>query len=139
MLESCRILVGSSDRECCSDAVSGVLVVSDVGETALSVVPVMWEGVPSDSEGDLFCGTVVRFFLPKAQLRLCGKSGRHELRRNASKAPPCPERGLSTPLPQQSSSSTMEEGGLWSAQETMAIARMEQYVNNSDCIKIGYR
>ena len=38
--------------ECCSEAVSGVLVVSDVGETAPSVVPVMCEGAPSDSEWD---------------------------------------------------------------------------------------
>ena len=57
----------------CSVAVSGVVVVSDVGETAPSVVTV----------------------------------------RCRSRAP-------------------MEGGGPWSAQERMAIARMDQYVNNSD-------
>ena len=30
----------------------------------------------------------------------------------------------------------MEEGGPWSAQERATIARMEHYVNNSDCIKL---
>ena len=29
----------------------------------------------------------------------------------------------------------MEEGSPWSAQERTAVARMEQYVNNSDCFK----
>ena len=52
------------------------------------------------------------------------------------KAPPRPGRRMKTPLPQQSSFSSMEEGSLWSAQETTAIARMKQYVNNSDCIKL---
>ena len=52
------------------------------------------------------------------------------------KAPPYTKRRMRTPLPQQSSSSTMEEGSPWSAQERTAIARMEQYVNNSDCIKV---
>ena len=46
--------------------------------------------------------------------------------------PPCPERRIRTPLPQQSSSSTREEESQRSAQERAAIARMEQYVNNSD-------
>ena len=31
---------------------------------------------------------------------------------------------------------TIEEGGPWSAQERTAIARMEQYVNNSECFKL---
>ena len=38
--------------ECGSVAVSGVLVVSDVGESASSVVTVLCEGVPSDAEWD---------------------------------------------------------------------------------------
>ena len=38
--------------ECGSVAVSGVPVVTDVGETAPSDVSVMCEGVPSDSEWD---------------------------------------------------------------------------------------
>ena len=46
------------------------------------------------------------------------------------KAPPCPKRRKRTPLPKQSSFSSMEEGSPWSAQERTAIARMEQYVNN---------
>ena len=49
-----------------------------------------------------------------------------------ARAPPCPERRMRTPLPQQSSSSTREEESRWSAQERTAIARMEQYVNNSE-------
>ena len=52
------------------------------------------------------------------------------------KAPPCPERRMRTPLPQQSSFSSMEEGRPWSAQERTAVAKMEQHVNNSDCIKL---
>ena len=52
------------------------------------------------------------------------------------KAPPCPERRMRTPLPQQSSSSTREEESQCSAQERTASARMEQYVNNSECIQL---
>ena len=51
------------------------------------------------------------------------------------KAPPCSERRMRTPLPQQSSSSTTEEESPWSAGERTAIARMEQCVNNSECIQ----
>ena len=43
-----------------------------------------------------------------------------------------------TPLPQQSSFSSMEEGSLWSAQESTAIGRMEQYADNSE-VNIGDR
>ena len=53
-----------------------------------------------------------------------------------AKAPPCPERRMRMPLPQQSSSSTMEEESPWSARERTAMARMEQYVNNSECIHL---
>ena len=52
------------------------------------------------------------------------------------KAPPCPKRRMRTPLPQQSSFSSMEEGSPCNAQERTAIAKMEQYVNNSDCVKM---
>ena len=37
-----------------------------------------------------------------------------------AKAPPCPERRMRTPLPQQSSSSTREEGSQWISQERAA-------------------
>ena len=50
---------------------------------------------------------------------------------------PCSTRRMRTPLPQQSSSSIMEEESLWSARERMAMARMEQHVNNSECIQLG--
>ena len=53
----------------------------------------------------------------------CGRPGRHELRRNASKA--------SRSLPHKSSFSSMEQ-----ALRREAIARMEQYVNNSDVLKL---
>ena len=69
--------------ECGSVAVSGVPVVSDVGETAPSVVTVMCGGVLSDSEWD-FVEPQSCSFSKKAQLRMCGKSGRHESRRNDS-------------------------------------------------------
>ena len=52
------------------------------------------------------------------------------------KAPPCPERRMRTPLPQQSSSSTREEESQWNAQERTAIVRMEQFVNYSECLKV---
>ena len=41
-----------------------------------------------------------------------------------------------TPLPQQSSFSSLEEGSPWSAQERTAIAGMDQYVNNSERKKL---
>ena len=43
---------------------------------------------------------------------------------------------MRTQLPRQSSPSTMEEVSPWSARERAAVARMEQYVNNSECIKL---
>ena len=52
------------------------------------------------------------------------------------KVPPCPDRRMRTPLPQQSSSSTREEESQWNAQERTAIVRMEQFVNNSECSKV---
>ena len=52
------------------------------------------------------------------------------------KALPCPERMMKTPLPEQSSFSSMLEGSPWSAQERTTVARIEQYVNNSDCRKL---
>ena len=47
-----------------------------------------------------------------------------------------PKRRMRTPLPQQSSVSSMEEGSPWGARERTAIARMEQYANNSYCIRL---
>ena len=56
------------------------------------------------------------------------------------KGPPYPKRRMMTPSPQRSSVSSVEEGSPWSAQKKRrAIARMEQYVNNSECIKKGAR
>ena len=52
------------------------------------------------------------------------------------KAPLCPERRMRTPVPQQSSLSSTEEGSPWSAQERTTVAKLEQYVNNCDCIKL---
>ena len=63
-------------------------VVPDVGVSALSVVIVVCEGVPSDSEWD-FCGTAVLFFFQEAYFRLCGRAGGLELRRK-EKAALCP-------------------------------------------------
>ena len=63
-----------------------------------------------------------------------------------AKAPPCPERMLKTPLPQQSSPSSREEGGHWSAMEDRrrrSIAfeklanKMLRYLDNSDGVKVG--
>ena len=65
----------------------------------------------------------------RAAREVANRSGGHELRRNAGKGS-----SMRTPLPQQSSSSTMEAESSWSAQERTAMARMEQYVNNSECI-----
>ena len=53
-----------------------------------------------------------------------------------AKAPPCPERRMRTPVPQQSSSSTREEESPWSGHERTALARMEKYVKNSECIQL---
>ena len=52
------------------------------------------------------------------------------------KAPASPKRRMMTPMPQQSSYSSMEEKSPWCIRERTAVAKMEQYVNKSDCIKL---
>ena len=51
-----------------------------------------------------------------------------------AEGPPCPERTLKTPLPQQSSSSDKEEEGL--AFENLA-KEMLRYLDNSEDVKVG--
>ena len=52
------------------------------------------------------------------------------------KALPCPKRRMMTPMPQQNLFSSMEKEIPWSVRIRTASARMEQYVNKSDCIKL---
>ena len=62
------------------------------------------------------------------------------------KAPPTSRRMLMPPTPQQSSHSSMEvmqwqtemevQGSSWAARERLVIANMEQYLNESDCMKL---
>ena len=121
--------------ECGSVAVSGVPVVTEVGETAPSVVTVMCEGVPSDSEWDFV--EPQSFSFSKKRNFACVE-GQEDMNYEGTpvKAPLCSKRRMMTPLPQQSSFSSTEEGSPWSAQERTAIARMEQHVNNNECIKL---
>ena len=116
-------------------AVSGVPVASVLGESAPSVVTVMCGGVPSDSEWDFV--EVQSFSFSKKRNFACVED-QEDMNHEGTpvKAPPCPQRRMRTPLPQQSSFSSMENGSPWSAHERTAIARMEHYVNNSDCVKL---
>ena len=62
------------------------------------------------------------------------------------KAPPTSRRRMMPPTPQQSSYSSIEamqwqtemevQGSSWNASERTDIAEMEQYLNESDCIKL---
>ena len=106
--------------ECGSVVVSGVPVVTDVGETALSVVTVMCEGVPRDSEWDFV--EPQSFSFSKKRKFVCVEN-QEDMNYEGTlvKAPPCPERRMRTPLPQQSSFLSMEEGSPWSAQERTAV------------------
>ena len=63
-----------------------------------------------------------------------------------AKAPPCSERTLKTPLPQQSSPSSREEGGHWVAMEdrrrrSVAFEKMAKsllkYLEHSGEAKVG--
>ena len=70
--------------------------------------------------------------------------------RTMAKAPPCPERRMRTPLPQQSSSSTREEDRHWRAQERTrrkrkrcvafedAAKRMLRYLEDSEDLQVGF-
>ena len=62
------------------------------------------------------------------------------------KAPPTTRRRMTPPTPQQSSQSWNEDtqwqtemevqGSSWSARERTVVARMEKYLNDSDCMKL---
>ena len=88
-------------------AVSGMLVVTDVGESAPSVVSVC-EVVPSGSEWDF---VEPQSFSFSKKLNFACVEDQEDMNYEGTlvKAPPCPKRRMRTPLPQQSSSSTMEE------------------------------
>ena len=121
--------------ECGSVDVSGVLVVLDVGEAAPSVVTVICGGVPSDSARDFV--ELQSFSFSKKHNFACVEE-QEDMNYDGTlvKAPPCSKKRMRTPLPQQSPFSSMEEGSPWSAQERAAIANMQHYVGNSDCIKL---
>ena len=63
-----------------------------------------------------------------------------------AKAPPCPERWMRTPLPQQRSSSNKEEESQWSSVEHRrrrrvafenVAKRMLRYLEDSEDLKVG--
>ena len=116
-----------------SVVVSGVPVVPDVGEGTPSVVNVMCGVVPSDFDWN-FVEPQSFSFSNKRHFACVDNPSYMNYKGTLVKAPPCPKRRMRTPLPQQSTFSSMEEGGPRSAQERTAVAKMEQYVNNSDCI-----
>ena len=99
-----RILVGSWS-ECGLVAVSGVPVVTDVGVIAPSVVTVMCEGVPSDSEWD-FVKPQSFSFSKKRNFACVRNQEDMTYEGTPVKAPPCPKRRMMTPMPQQSSFSS---------------------------------
>ena len=103
--------------------------------SALSVVTVVCEDLPSDAEWDFV--EPQSFSFSKKRKFACVE-GQEDMNYEGTpvKAPPCPKRRMTTPLPRQRSFSSMEEGSLWSAQERTAIARIEQYVNNSNVSKL---
>ena len=87
---------------------------------------------------------------------MVGRSGRQENGQNEwcdvecqgprAKAPPCPDRTLQTPLPQQNSSSTREEEDHWVLMEDRRrrivafenlAKEMLRYLDNSDDVKVG--
>ena len=121
--------------ECGPVAGSDVSVPAGVGVSAPSVVTVVCEDLPSDAEWDFVEPQSV--FLSKKRNLACVE-GQEDMNYDGTpvKAPPCPKRRMITPLPHQRSFSSMEEGSLWSAQERTAIARIEQYVNNSNVVKL---
>ena len=82
--------------------VSGVPVVTDVGETDPSVVIVMCEGVHSDSECE--CVEPQPLFISKKR-NFARVENQEDMNFEGTlvKAPPCPERRMRTPLPKQSS------------------------------------
>ena len=85
---SCRVFVS----ECGSVAVSGVLVVTDVGETAHSAVAAMCEGVLSDSEWD-FVEPQSFSFSKKRNFACVGNQEDMNYEGTPAKAPPCPKEG----------------------------------------------
>ena len=106
------------------------------GVSAPSVVTVMCEDVSSDSEWDVV--EPQSFSFSKKRSFACVENQEDMNFEGAPvKAPPCSKRGMTTPWPQQNSFSSMEEGRIWSSQERTANARMEQYVNNSELIKLA--
>ena len=80
-----------------SVAVSGVPVASDLGETAPSVVTVMCEGVPSDSEWDFV--EVQSFSFSKKRNFACVED-QEDMNHEGTlvEAPPCPKRRMRTPF-----------------------------------------
>ena len=80
---------------------SGVSVVPDVGETAPSLVTVMCEGVPSDSEWD-FVEPQSFSFSKKRNFACVEEQEDMNHEGTPVKAPPCPERRTRTPLLQSS-------------------------------------
>ena len=122
--------------ECGSVAGSDVPVLAGVGVSAPSVVTVVCEDVPSDSGWDFLWNRSLLSISKKRNFACVEGQEDMNYEGTPKKASPCPKRRMITPLPQQSSFSSMEEESRWSARERTAFARMEQYVNNSDILKL---
>ena len=114
---------------------SDVPVLAGVGVSAPSEVTVVCEDVPSDSEWDFLEPQSFSFSKKRNFACVAGQDAMN-YEGTPVKAPLCPKRRMITPLPQQSCFASMEEESRWSAQERTAAARMEQYVNNSDVLKL---
>ena len=84
----------------------------------------MCEGAPSESERD-FVEPQSFSFSKKRNFACVANQENKNYEGTLVKAPRCPTRRMRTPLPQQNSFSSMEEGSPWSAQERTAFARME--------------
>ena len=78
--------------------------------------------------------------------KLAKRGARHQVSRNSGESPPCAERTLKTPLPQQSSPSSRNEGNQWVSDEDRrrrrvafeeTAKRMLTYLEDSEDLKVG--
>ena len=121
-------------------------VVTDVLVSASSTVAVTCEGVSSDS-GWEFVEPQSFLFSKKASSLLCGESRTYELSTDASKKTPLASRRRMMPALAAASLypsieatrwlAVVEDQGIgWNARDRTVIAKLEKYLNESDCLKL---
>ena len=125
-----------------------VLAVTDVLVSPSSVVTEFCDDVSMESDREFVEPQSSSFSKKKNARWLDWVDSQEEMRYEGSplKAPPPFRRRMMPPTPQQSSSTSIEEmqwqtgmeeqGSSWSARERTVIARMENYLNKSDDMKL---